>query len=194
MHRSLPVPVLLLALAACTVERTPREFYTERDPAVVEQREAAGEVAARVRNFAEALGRGDADDAVDALLPMELTHVIGLDGNGGLARLGAPGVRALVAEADSVVPAVARTPDLRVEVDVEEGTAWFATHLELLPAGPPAREAVRLRATGVFERDRGDWRVVQLHLSRAVLPPPPPAARDTARADTAATDTAGGGE
>ena len=47
-----------------------------------------------------------------------------------------------------------------------------------------------LRASGVFTRREGDWRILQLHLSRAEVPAPADSAgavaRDTAMADSAA--------
>jgi SnoaL-like protein len=182
LRRILPAAALLALplLAACKVERTPSQFYTERDPAVVERRDAEDEI------------RGDREGAVSALLPQDLAHVIGVDANAGLVRIGPAGVAATVAEIDAVAPAVARTPDLRVQVELREGLGWFATHVELLPAGPPPREVVRLRASGVMERVRGSWRLVQLHLSEAQAPPPP-APADTSAADPAEVDPAEAG-
>lgn len=187
--RHLAAAALLLALAACEVERTPPEFYKERNPALVEQQDAEGEIRARVRSFADGLGRGDRGDAADALYPLDLAQVIGADGNRNLTRIGPLGLRQALDSLRLPSPAVARTPDLQVRVGLREGLGSFTTHLELLPVGTPAREPLWLRASGVFTRDRGAWRLAQLHLSRAWQPPDTLAA-DTAGADTAA-DTAG---
>jgi hypothetical protein len=188
--RHLAVAAALLALAACKVERTPPEFYRERNPAVVEQQDAEGEIRVRVRNFAEGLGRGDRSDAVDALYPLDLAQVIGVDGNQNLTRIGPLGLRQALDSLQLPAPGVARTPDLQVRVGLREGLGSFTTHLELLPVGTPPREPLWLRASGVFTRDRGAWRLAQLHLSRPWQPPDTLSA-DTAGADTAAADTAG---
>jgi hypothetical protein len=83
---------------------------------------------------------------------------------------------------------VARTPDLRVESGTREGAlGWFATHLEVLPVVGAGGEPQWLRVSGVFARREGEWRLLQLHLSRAE----PPA---SARADTTAADTADGAD
>jgi SnoaL-like domain len=71
------------------------------------------------------------------------------------------------------VPAVARTPDLRVEVSSEGLVGWFSTHVELLPTDQPLQNAVQMRASGVFRRDRGEWRLLQIQLSRPHETPPP---------------------
>lgn len=179
-HIAAAVPLLaLLALAACKVESTPRSFYTQRDPGVVEQQEALGEIRDRVRNFAEDLGRGDRREAVEALVPLELAQVIGVDANGGVNRLGAAGLLQALDSLPLPAPAVARTPHLQVQVGLREGMGSFATHVELLPVRAGA-EPLRLRATGIFTRDRGAWRLTQIHLSHAL------AAADTASADSAA--------
>jgi hypothetical protein len=186
--RHLATAAMLLALAACKVERTPRGFYTQRDPGIVERQEAEGEIRDRVRNFAEDLGRGDRADAVEALVPVDLAQVIGVDGNGGLNRLGARGLMQALDSVALPAPAVARTPDLQVQVGLREGMGSFATHVELLPMGAGS-SPLRLRATGIFIRDRGAWRLSQIHLSHALLPPADTAAADTTAGDTAAADT-----
>lgn len=183
--RHLAAAACLLALSACKVERTPRDFYTERDPGVVEQQESAGEIRGRVRSFAESLGRGDRADAVEALAPVDLAQVIGADVNSNLTRIGPAGLRSALDSMALPGPSVARTPDLAVQVGLREGMGWFSTHVELLPAS--ARPPVRLRLTGVFTRDRGEWRLAQMHLSRPWTPPAP---ADPADADTTAADSA----
>ena len=179
MHRIAPA-ALLLALAACTVERTPDEYLDPRDPAEVEIRETEGELAARVGAFREALARQDRDAAVAALIPEGTTHVIGPGENAGIARFGPAGLREALNEVVVPAGAIARTPDLRVEADPRDGVGWFATHLEMLPVVAEGR-ASRLRMTGVFLRHEGEWRIAQVHLSTpppadSVTPPPSPAA------------------
>lgn len=172
---------LLVALAGCDfvkVERTPRSFYTQRDPARIDQQSAASEIRARVRNFAEELGRGNRARAMTALNPTEDVLVIGSDASGGVARIG---VRGLAEALDSVpvpAPAVARTPDLRVEVGLREQTGWFSTPIQFIGAGSAAPDQW-LRLSGVYSQDRGDWKLVQIHISRAYVAP------DTVRADSA---------
>jgi hypothetical protein len=172
---------LLLALGACDlvkVERTPRGFYTQRDPARIDQQEAANEIRARVRNFAEELARGNRARALTAINPTDDVLVIGSDASGGVARIGP---RGLADALDSIVlatPALARTPDLRVQVGLREQTGWFSTPIEFMSAAGTA-QAQWLRASGVFSQDGGEWRLVQIHLSRPFV------ASDTSRADSA---------
>ena len=187
MHRAPALAAALLALAACRVDRTPQEFLDPRDPAAVERRESENEIAARVGAFREALGRGNAADAVSALGPAPEAMVIGVDFNDGRPRYGPLGMAAALEGLKLPSGAVARTPDLRVEAGTREGgLGWFATHLEVLPVVGAGTEPQWLRVSGVFDRREGDWRLLQLHLSRAERPAPPPAARDTA---TAAADS-----
>jgi hypothetical protein len=175
----------LLALSACRVDRTPDEYLNPRNPAQVEQREAANEIAARVGAFREALARGNHADAAGALGPTAETHVMGIGFNDGRSGLGPQGLAAALQELELPRGAVARTPDLRVEADAREGLAWFATHVELLPVVGVGGAPQRLRVSGVFSRREGDWRLAQLHLSRGQMPPPPPPAPDSAAADSA---------
>lgn len=173
MPPSRALAVALLALAACRVDRTPDEYLNPRDPAEVERREAENEIAARVGAFREALARGSHADAVGALEPAVDTHVMGIGPNDGRPRFGPLGLAAALEELELPRGAVARTPDLRVEADAREGLAWFATHVEVLPVVGAGGAPQRLRVSGVFTRREGDWRLVEVHLSRAWAPPPP---------------------
>jgi hypothetical protein len=179
--------VTVLALSACDlvkVERTPRGFYTQRDPARIDQQDASSELRARVRNFADELAQGNRNRAIAALNPNEDVLVIGADGGDGVARIG---VRGLAMALDSVVvpaPAVARTTDLRVAVGLRETNGWFSTPIQFIPVGGGARQVEWLRVSGVYTQDRGEWRLVQIHLSRPFVRP------DTATADSAKGDTA----
>jgi hypothetical protein len=175
--------VLLLpaALAACKVEPTPRSFYNHRDPAVVELQESEGEIRTRVMGFVAALNRGDTTAALEAMNPAELVQVMGPAAEDSLARMGPVGLRAALAGVRHPGDGVARTPNLRVSAT--QTTGWFATYVEILPLSAEAGPAERLRLSGVFSRERGEWRLVQVHLSQ---PPLPPAVPDSAVTDSAA--------
>lgn len=187
MHRSLVAAAALLVLAGCKVQETPPEFYSHPDPAVVDRQEAADEIRGRVRLFADALGRGDMADAVGALAPDELASVVGVDDNGGMARLGTAGVQDAVGQLAITAPVVVRTPDLRVGTTV--GMGWFATHLQIL-SPTVATEPVLLRMTGVFARERGEWRLVEAHISRPDAAPAATAADSLPRRGAPSPDSA----
>ena len=194
MHRRLALFVALLALSACKVEPTPREFYTQRDPARVERQEGSDEIRARVRSFAESLARGDRAGAAEALGATQLTEVVGVDANSGVQRMGPVGLAAALAELRAPTPAFARTPDLRVDVSGRGLVGWFSTHLELLSPTGPLQAAEQLRVSGVFQRDRGEWRLAQIHFSRPARPAPaaPDSAGGDADAGEAEADSATG--
>jgi hypothetical protein len=183
VHRTVSVAALL-ALAACSVERTPQEYLDPRDPAAVERQESEEELAARIGAFREALARGNRALAVQALVPSADAHVMGVQFNDGRPRFGPQGIADALATLRLPSGAVARTPDLRVQAATREGgLGWFATHLELLPVVGAGGEAQWLRVSGVFMRREGEWRLLELHLSKAEMPAP-------VRADTAAPATA----
>ncbi|MBW3571456.1 MAG: nuclear transport factor 2 family protein [Gemmatimonadetes bacterium] len=173
MHRAPALAAALLALSACRVEPTPDEYLNPRNPAQVERREDEREIAARVSAFSEALARGGQADAGSVLLATPAAHVFGIGLNEGRPRFGPLGVAAAIADLELPQGAVARTPDLRVQAD-GRGLAWFATHVEVLPVVGAGGEPQRLRVSGVFIQREGDWRLVQLHLSRAETPEPTP--------------------
>lgn len=192
MHRTVSVAAALLALAACSVERTPQEFLDPRDPAAVERRESEEELAARVGAFREALARGNRADALAALAPSSDAHVMGVQFNDGRPRFGPQGIADALATLRLPTGAVARTPDLRVQAATREGgLGWFATHLELLPVVGAGGEPQWLRVSGVFLRREGEWRLLELHLSKAEAPAPADsaAAGDTAEAAATARDS-----
>jgi len=190
VHR-LALPAALLALAACEVNQTPARVLNPRDPSAVEQRDAEQEIAARVGAFREALLRGDRGGAVDALAPVGTAHVMGPRANDGRALLGPDGLRATLDALALPTGAVARTPDLHVEADAQDGTGWFATHLELFPVAQGG-QVERLRVSGVFARQEGTWRLIEMHLSRPEAPPAPAPAADTTAAVPAAANRASG--
>lgn len=175
----------LVALSACDlvkVERTPRGFYTQRDPGRIDQQDAANELRARVRNFADELGQGDRNRALIALNPTEDVLVMGSGMSDGVARIGRGGLAQALDSLDMVTPAFARTTDLRVQVGLRETTGWFSTPIQFMPLGG-TREPQWLRASGVYAQDRGEWKLVQIHLSR------PHVVADTLQADSARADT-----
>lgn len=171
MHRAPALAAALLALSACRVERTPDEYLNPRNPAQVESRDEENELAARVGAFGEALSRGAQADAVAALGPTAEAHVIGIGFNDGRPRFGPLGLAAALADLQLPTDAVARTPDLRVEA-AGRGVAWFATHVEVFPVVGAGGQPQRLRVSGVFNEREGEWRLVQIHLSRGEMPPP----------------------
>ena len=175
--RRLLLLLIVAGSAACKAEPTPRSFYNHRDPAVVELQESEGEIRTRVINFVAAINRGDTAAALEAMNPAEVAQVMGPTPGDSMPRFGAAGLRDAFAALRAPALSVARTPDLRVSASQTKG--WFASHVELLPAG--AGQRARLRLSGVFVRDRGDWRLVQIHLVQ------PPA--DSVAADSAATDS-----
>ncbi|MFL5539939.1 MAG: nuclear transport factor 2 family protein [Longimicrobiaceae bacterium] len=187
---------LLLALQACDwvkVERTPSSFYTQRDPARVDQRDDSQELRARVRNFADELARGHRDRALTALNPGEGVLVIGPAEGIGVAQIGVAGLAAALDSAGITTPAVVRTPDLRVEVALRERTGWFSAPIQFMTmrSGAPAQW---LRVSGVFAQERGEWKLVEIHLSRPWAPPAPaPAPADSAANDSARRGPGRGG-
>lgn len=176
----------LVALSACDlvkVERTPRGFYTQRDPGRIDQQDAASELRARVRNFADQLGQGDRSRAIVALNPTEDVLVMGSGMSDGVARIGLRGLAQALDSLGMSMPSMARTTDLRVQVGLRETTGWFSTPIQFMPQGG-TREPEWLRASGVYAQDRGEWKLVQIHLSRPHVPP------DTLQADSARADSA----
>jgi hypothetical protein len=180
---------LLLASAGCDwvkVERTPSQFYNQRDPARVDQRDDSQELRARVRNFADELARGHRDRALTALNPSEGVLVIGAEEGSGVAQIGVRGLAEALDSARVPSPAVARTPDLRVEVGLRESTGWFSAPIQFLTLRPDAR-AQWLRVSGVFAQQKGEWKLVEIHLSRPWAAP-----ADSTRSAAARRDSAGG--
>lgn len=181
---------LTLALPACDwvkVERTPRQFYTQRDPARLDPQDDGRELRARLRNFADEMAQGRRNRALTALNPSEDVLVIGAMEGDGVARIGVRGLAAALDSAGIATPAVARTPDLRVEVASRATAGWFSAPIQFLMLGdstPPRW----LRVSGVFAQQGGEWKLVEIHLSRPYTAPagtaPDSAAADSARGDS----------
>jgi hypothetical protein len=195
VHRSHAALAALLLVAACKVDRTPRSFY-DRQPAAVDQDAAVNELRARVLAFARGLERGNTRTAVSALAPSPDAVVFPLDGDDGHYGTGPDGINRALADLGIPAPLAARTPDLTVRANVKGNLGWFSTHLELLPLGSEGTFQ-RVRASGAFVRDGGEWHLAQIHLSRAIPPQPAvdsaavdSARRDSARADSTRRDSA----
>lgn len=181
VHRAPAVAAALLALAACKVAPTPQQYLDPRDPAAVERSESEQEIMARVGAFREALARGQHADAVGALAPTADAHIMGVDLNGGRPRYGPMGLSSALQDLRLPTGAVARMPDLQVSAETREGgLGWFATHVEVLPVVGAGGQAQLLRVSGVLARREGEWRLLEMHLSRPELPAP-------LRRDSAAT-------
>jgi hypothetical protein len=184
VHRSHAALAVLLLVAACKVERTPARFYN-RQPAASDQDAAVAELRARVRAFGANLERGNPAAAVSALAPTADAVVFPLGSDDGRPASGAEGLVRTLSDLGVPAPLAARTPDLTVKANLKGNLGWFSTHLEMLPLGAQGTFE-RIRVSGAFVRDGGEWHLAQIHLSPAVAPPPP----DTAAADTAAADSA----
>lgn len=178
-----------LLLAACKVERTPRQFYSQRDPAATERALFTAELTDRVAAVGPALDRRDPGGALFALAPAPDVHVIGPDG--GAPATGPDGLVAILrAVTTDTVPATVSVHDVRVALGPRAQTGWFSAGVEVLRPGAadPAAAADTLRFSGVYLRTRGEWRLMQAHLSRAFTPPaaPPPSPPDSAPRGAAA--------
>jgi hypothetical protein len=186
LPRSPAALAALVLLSACRVERTPRSFYDQRQPAAQDQDVAVAELRARVRAFGAGLERGDAAGAVSALAPTGDAIVFGLKDHDAPPFSGPEAVRRALADIDVPAPLAARTPDLTVKANLKGNLGWFSTHMEMLPKGPVGHFE-RLRVSGAFTRDGGEWHLAEIHLSSPVAEPAP---ADTARADSARADSA----
>ncbi|HKP75058.1 MAG TPA: nuclear transport factor 2 family protein [Longimicrobiaceae bacterium] len=175
------------ALSACDVvkvERTPRQFYTQREPARVDPQNDASELRARLRNFADELAHGNRGRALTALNPSEDVLVIGALEGDGVARMGVGGLAAALDSAGISTPAVARTPDLRVQVVSRETAGWFSAPIQFISLGSAA-PAQWLRVSGVYAQQQGEWKLVEVHFSRPWAAPADSTAADTTRRDSA---------
>ena len=184
MHRRHAALAALLLVTACKVDRTPRSFY-DRQPAAIDQDAAVAELRARVLAFGNALERGNRSAASSALAPSPDAVVYPLDGDDGRYATGAEGLTRTLGELGVPAPLAARTPDLVVRANVKGNLGWFSTHLELLPMGSVG-QFQRVRVSGAFVRDGGEWHLAQIHLSRSG---PSAAARDSVARDSARADS-----
>lgn len=170
MHRFLGLALsATLLLSACKIEPTPRKFYSERPPAETELRQFEEELRDRVGALGQALDRGDLRDALLAMAPSADVAFVG-PGQEAPVR----GVEAMTRELQGLVgeePPTVRVREVRVTLGPRGQVAWFETGMEMERTGA---EAALLRMTGVYLRTRGNWQLVQAHLSRPFTPPAAP--------------------
>lgn len=188
MHRPLGIAMsATMLLAACKIEPTPRQFYAQRDPAATERERFAAELTDRVAAVGPALDRGDPGGAVFALAPSPEVYTIGP--GGGSPAVGPAALAAMLGEVGDTVPVQIRVQEVRVVLGPRAQTGWFATGIEVTGGDAP-EEADTLRLTGVYQRARGEWRLVQAHLSRPLTPPdgPPPSPADSVPPGAAAPE------
>jgi hypothetical protein len=172
----------LLLLSACKVERTPRKYYTGREPAAVERQHAEEEIRARVSALGQALERGDETGALLALAPAPEVYAIGPEG--GATVVGPEGVVEMVRELTREAPASAELQDLRVTLGPRARIGWFAAVVRVQPSDTAGAAEDFLRMSGVYLRSEGEWRLVQAHLSHPPTSPAP--AQPNPPADSAA--------
>lgn len=174
MYRILAAGLTLtLGLAACKVDRTPAEYYGQYDPAATERQGAEEELRARVELLARGMAQRDGGDILGALSPAPEAYLIG-PGEAERGR-GREEIVALLHRIAEDGDRPASLDEIRVTVSSRAGTGWFTAVLD-----PPGAERPRMRLTGVYLRQRGEWRFVQGHVSypAAALTPlegnPPP--------------------
>ena len=193
MHRPLGIALsATMLLAGCKIEPTPRQFYSQRDPAAAERELFAAELTDRVAAMGPALDRGDVRGAVFALSPAPDAYVIGP--GGGNPAAGPEGLAEVLRAVRDTAPAVVRLDGVRVSFGSRAQTAWVATGVEVTPTGPAAAGEApdTLRFTGVYQRVRGEWLLMQAHLSRRFTPPAPPgpSPADSAPPEASSPDSA----
>lgn len=157
-----------LLLSACEIERTPPRYYSHRVPAETEIALAEEELRARVGAFGQALERGDPDAALLALAPAPELYLVGPGAEEVAA--GPAGAAELLGALFGEEPPALEVREVRVTLGPRARVAWVAGFLRV--RDPAGGEDGLLRITGVYLRVRGEWRLVQAHLSR---PPTPPA-------------------
>lgn len=172
----------LLAVASCTIERTPAEYLDPPDPVVVERRAASEELRDRVLAMGQQLGRGDVPDALAALNPAPGAFWVGLVD--GASSAGDGQVAAALQQFVSG-PVALQVRDVRVTIGSQGRIAWVAAFFDA--AGSDRPEPSVLRLTGVYAEEGGEWQLVQAHLSVASPPlnslPRYPSATDSVAAE-----------
>ncbi len=168
----------VLALGACTIERTPEEYIDRQLPSEAAQEAMRTELADRLRLTAAALQRANATAAVVALAPA--ADVVVLNSTEGRELRSTEEIVAMIAA--STAGASVRVEEPEVRLDAESRVAWFRTVYHVTDAEGEERA---VDFTGVFGRRQGEWRLVQGHLSRRPQP--------EAEAAEAAAESAGSG-
>ena len=177
----------IVLLAACKVERTPRKFYSQRDPAAAERATALEELRSRVISVGAALDRGDADGAALALAPAVDLYVVGP--GGGAPGVGAEGMARLFRPLTDSVDAAIQVRDVRVTLDPRAQVGWFAAGIEVVRSDSTA-PIDTVSFTGVYLRSRGVWQLAQAHLSGRPMHPAPPQSSPPADSTARGGDTA----
>ena len=171
MHRFLGIALSATLLSACEIEPTPRRYYSARPPAETELRLAQEEIRDRVRALGPALDRGDLGDALLALAPSADVSFMGPE-----QEVPVQGVEEMTRVLQGLVgeePPTVRMREVRVTMGPRARVAWFEGGMEVERPGLEGAASL-LRITGVYLRTRGNWQLVQAHLSRPFTPPAAP--------------------
>ncbi|HEX2094292.1 MAG TPA: nuclear transport factor 2 family protein [Longimicrobiaceae bacterium] len=168
MHRILGTALsATLLLTACKIEPTPRQFYSQRNPAATERQISIEELRDRVAAIGPALDRRDPRGAVFALAPAPDAYVIGP--GGGSPAVGPEGMAAALQAMMDTVPADFVVGDVRVTLEPRARTGWFTTAIRVQRRDSASWDTLHL--SGVYQRIRGEWLLVQAHLSRPFMAP-----------------------
>jgi hypothetical protein len=152
-------PLLLILLAGCTVEPTPREYIDRQVPPPAGQVAAREAIEDRIRLLVQSLSAGDPAAAAAALSPAPDARIIG---PGEEHRFeGAPQATALL-ELVAQRRLGLEIQDLVVRVNPRATVGWFDA---ILADSGPEGELVRFSATGVYQLREGTWELVQAHVS-----------------------------
>lgn len=156
-----------LLMSACKVERTPVEYIDHRASVAAVRDAAAEELHARLLAMGQALNRGDASEALQALSPASDAYVI------------IPDQEAILTGEEQIATALdgfanlegsVRMSEVQVNVGPRATVAWFRAQLERSGGMSDAP----LRISGVYVRgDEGGWRLAQAHLSMITVAPDP---------------------
>ena len=163
----------VLLLSACKVERTPAEYIDHRVSIAAVRDAAEEDLQARLLAMGQALNRGNAAEALQALSPAPDAYVITSDQAAILT--GAEQISAALevfAEMDGPV----RMSEVQVTVGPRSTVAWFRAQLDYSSETGDAP----LRISGVYVRgDEGGWRLAQAHLSTVSVAPTDSLPRDS---------------
>lgn len=174
MRRLLPAWIAAVALAsACKIERTPAEYFDHTERVETVREAAAEEIQDRVLAIGQAIGRGNATEAMIALAPRDDVRVLTPDPDvvlTGADEVNA-GLRMLV-----TTPLAVEMRDVRVTVGPLGNYAWFEAVMDAPGRGP---DGTLVRVSGLYLRSEGTWSLVQAHVSTP-RPPPSQAQPDSA--------------
>ncbi|CAN5807941.1 hypothetical protein BH23GEM3_BH23GEM3_19860 [soil metagenome] len=161
MYRPLAAVVCLaLALPACRIQPTPREYIDRQIPVTDVRQQAEDALRDRIAALVQALRTGDDEAALAALAPAAGTFIIG---PGEADRFtGDQQIQALLNLISASGTADIELSDLEVGVSARATSGWFAAWLEVRPS---EGEPIALRFTGVYLNREGTWELAQAHLS-----------------------------